>query len=231
MNFSGGSYNHGGYGGPGPLNLPPVSSNAVDSLFGLGGGRHRSGGAPGFGAQAAGQEMIFGLGGHKSGACLDLGGSQNRLGLGGLGLGDRMYGGGQEQKHNPLLGQHLGQDNGFASKDWQDGLRALLPNVNVSFGVGGGPGGQTGLGGGLGGQTGLGGGLGGQSGLGAGLGGQSGLGAGLGSQTGLGGGPGGQTGHFGLQNMHQPSFSQPQQQERPNLQHNTSEHGLIYMLN
>ena len=186
MNFSGGSYNHGGYGGPGP-----VSSNAVDSLFGLGGGRHRSGGAPGFGGQSAGQEMMFGLGGHKSGACLDLAGSQNRLGLGGLGLGDRMYGGGQEQKHNPLLGQHLGQDNGFASKDWQDGLRALLPNVNVSFGVGGGPGGQTGLGGGL----------------------------------------GGQTGHFGLQNMHQPSFSQPQQQERPNLQHNTSEHGLIYMLN
>ena len=215
MNFSGGSYNHGGYGGPGP-----VSSNAVDSLFGLGGGRHRSGGAPGFGAQSAGQEIMFGLGGHKSGACLDLGGSQNRLGLGGLGLGDRMYGGGQEQKHNPLLGQHLGQDNGFASKDWQDGLRALLPNVNVSFGVGGGPGGQTGLGGGLGGQ----------SGLGAGLGGQSGLGGGLGSQSGLGGGPGGQTGHFGLQNMHQPSFSQPQQQERPNLQHNTSKHGLIYLL-
>jgi len=25
-------------------------------------------------------------------------------------------------------------DNGYASKDWQDGLRALLPNVNVSFG-------------------------------------------------------------------------------------------------
>ena len=178
----------------------------MDSLFGLGGGRHRSGGAPGFGGhtsggqsgfggQSAGQEMMFGLGGHKSGG-LDLGGSQNRLGLGGLGLGDRMYGG-QEQKQNPLLGQHLGQDNGFVSKDWQDGLRALLPNVNVSFGVGGGPGGQTG---------------------------------GLGGQSGLGGGPGGQTGHFGLQNMHQPSFSQPQQQERPNLQHNTSE-SLLPMYN
>merc|ERR1719323_509112 len=44
-----------------------------------------------------------------------------------------------------------------------------------------------------------------------------------------------QTGHFGLQNMHQPSFSQPQQQERPNLQHNTnwtfwsSEHASTFL--
>ena len=80
----------GGYGaGPG-LNLPPVSSNAVDSLFGLGPGpvRQRSGGpAPGFGGhapQGAGQELLFGLGGGaKAGAGLDLGGP-NRLGLGGL---------------------------------------------------------------------------------------------------------------------------------------------------
>ena len=38
------------------------------------------------------------------------------------------------------------QEN-FSSKDWQDGLRALLPsNVNVSFGQGGGNTGPGGLG-------------------------------------------------------------------------------------
>ena len=111
----------GGYGaGPG-LNLPPVSSNAVDSLFGLGPGpvRQRSGGpAPGFGGhapQGAGQELLFGLGGGaKAGAGLDLGGP-NRLGLGGLGgLGDRLF----DQKQNHL-GPHLQDNNGFANKDWQ----------------------------------------------------------------------------------------------------------------
>ena len=77
--------------------------------------------------------------------------------------GDRLY----EQKQNHLGGPSL-QDNGF-SKDWQDGLRALLPNVNVSFG--------------------------------------------LNSQAPGPGGPHGHnnTGHFGLGNMHQPSFSQHQE--------------------
>ena len=132
-----------------------MSSNAVDSLFGL--SRGRSGPAPGFGGHQSGgqQDLLFGLGG-KTGGGLDGLGS-GRLGLGGLGLGDRLY---SDQKQNHL-GQHL-QDNGFASKDWQvnikipqmfslllvannflvnnicfvnqDGLRALLPNVNVSFG-------------------------------------------------------------------------------------------------
>ena len=106
---SGGNFNQ-GFGGP--LNLPPVSSNAVDSLFGL--SRGRSGPAPGFGGHQSGgqQDLLFGLGG-KTGGGLDGLGS-GRLGLGGLGLGDRLY---SDQKQNHL-GQHL-QDNGFASKDWQ----------------------------------------------------------------------------------------------------------------
>jgi len=91
----------------------PSSSSAVDSLFGL--ARGRSGPAPGFGGQQTSPDFLFGLGGSKSGS---------GLGLGGLGLGER---------HS---GPHI-QEN-FASKDWQDGLRALLPsNVNVSFGQGG----------------------------------------------------------------------------------------------
>jgi len=172
-----GGFNQSGYGGP--LGLPPVSSSAVDSLFGL--GRPRSGPAPGFGGHqamsgAGGQssDLLFGLGAKSGG--LDLGGA-NRLGLGGLGgYGDRMFAGDQKQNH---LGPHL--DNGYASKDWQDGLRALLPsNVNVSFGVNN-------------------------------------------SANSV----GNNTGHFGLQNMHQPNFSQQQQQqqqqqERATLQHNTN---------
>ena len=123
--------------------MPPVSSNAVDSLFGLGQVRQRSGPAPGFGSAhsahahqgAGGQtpEMLFGLGlgaGKAAGLDMNTGLGQGRLGLGGLGLGDR-------QSHGlGGPGGHLGQDNGFSSKDWQDGLRALLPNVNVSFGQG-----------------------------------------------------------------------------------------------
>jgi len=139
-NTLGGNYNQGGYGG---LSMPPVSSNAVDSLFGLGQVRQRSGPAPGFGSAhsahahqgAGGQtpEMLFGLGlgaGKAAGLDMNTGLGQGRLGLGGLGLGDR-------QSHGlGGPGGHLGQDNGFSSKDWQDGLRALLPNVNVSFGQG-----------------------------------------------------------------------------------------------
>lgn len=118
-NNLGGNFSHGGFGGPGGLN-PPSSSSAVDSLFGL--ARGRSGPAPGFGGQQTSQDFLFGLGGSKSGS---------GLGLGGLGLGERH------------VAPHM-QDN-FSSKDWQDGLRALLPsNVNVSFGQGQGGGANTG---------------------------------------------------------------------------------------
>ena len=114
--FVAGGFNQGGYGAP--LGLPPVSSSAVDSLFGL--GRQRSGPAPGFGGHqqpggAGGQasDLLFGLGANKGGG-LDLGGA-NRLGLGGLGgFGDRLFAADQKQNH---LGPHL--DNGYASKDWQ----------------------------------------------------------------------------------------------------------------
>jgi len=119
-NNLGGNFSHGGFGGPSGLN-PPSTSSAVDSLFGL--ARGRSGGAPGFGGQQTSQDFLFGLGGSKSGS---------GLGLGGLGLGERH------------VGPHL-QDN-FSSKDWQDGLRALLPNVNVSFGQGQGGANNSGLG-------------------------------------------------------------------------------------
>ena len=115
--FAGGGFTQGGYGGP--LGLPPVSSSAVDSLFGL--GRQRSGPAPGFGGHqpgaqpgvgGQGQDLLFGLGSKAGG--LDLGGA-NRLGLGGLGgFGDRMFAADQKQNH---LGPHM--DNGYASKDWQ----------------------------------------------------------------------------------------------------------------
>ena len=109
MFHSGGNFNQ-GFGGP--LNLPPVSSSAVDSLFGL--SRGRSGPAPGFGGHQSGHGgqdfgQLLGLGAKTGG--LDIG--SGRLGLGGLGLGDRLYG---EQKPNHL-GHHL-QDNGF-NKDWQ----------------------------------------------------------------------------------------------------------------
>merc|ERR1719154_821592 len=58
-----------------------------------------------------------------------LGLSDNRLSMG---LGDRLF----DQKQNHP-GHHLQDSAGFTSKDWQDGLRALLPNVNVSFGQSG----------------------------------------------------------------------------------------------
>ena len=86
----------------------------------------------------------------------------------------------------------------------QDGLRALLPNVNVSFGQqgqshGNGSGGLGGLGNGAPGLGGLG------------LGGQGGLG-GLGQ-----GGLNASGGHFGLQNSgYQNSFNQERQQQQQN---------------
>ena len=128
----GGNFSHGGFGGPGGLNLPPSSCSAVDSLFGL--PRGRTGAAPGFGgpAQPTSPDFLFGLGGGQGAAK-----SGSGLGLGGLGLGERLYDGKPGSHGQP---PHL-QEN-FSSKDWQDGLRALLPsNVNVSFGQGGGGGG------------------------------------------------------------------------------------------
>jgi len=124
-----GNFSHGGFGGPGGLSLPPSSVSAVDSLFGL--PRGRTGPAPGFGGQAqpTSPDFLFGLGGQQGGSK-----SGSGLGLGGLGLGERLY----DQK--PSHGAPHLQEN-FSSKDWQDGLRALLPsNVNVSFGQGGGGG-------------------------------------------------------------------------------------------
>lgn len=71
-------------------------------------------------------------------------------GLGGLGADNRLREEARmlfEQKQNSHLnhglGQGQGQHDGLNSKDWQDGLRALLPNVNVSFGTGGGGGGHS----------------------------------------------------------------------------------------
>merc|ERR1712013_929279 len=108
----GSGYNQGGYGAP--LNLP---SSAVDSLFGP---PRRTGPAPGFGQQTSHQDLLFRLGDMGR-----LGLSDNRLSMG---LFD------QKQNHP---GHQIQDSPGFSSKDWQDGLRALLPNVNVSFGQSG----------------------------------------------------------------------------------------------
>jgi len=118
----------------------------VDSLFGPPrgvGGRP----APGFGQPSSPQDLLFGLGKGGDGRT----GLDTRLGdLARLGLSDNRLSMGLdrgtindparlmfEQKQQ---GQHLNHnigghhDTGFSSKDWQDGLRALLPNANISFG-------------------------------------------------------------------------------------------------
>merc|ERR1719400_1201375 len=111
-------------------NLPP---NNLGGNFSHGG----FGGPGGLGlppSSCSAVDSLFGLGGghsHSQGAAK----AGSGLGLGGLGLGERLY----DQK--PSHGAPHLQEN-FSSKDWQDGLRALLPsNVNVSFGQGGGGGG------------------------------------------------------------------------------------------
>merc|ERR1719495_1485243 len=93
----------------------------MGSLFGrLGSGQSRtSGAAPG-----------FGHGPHSNNGDLL---SHSLLGS----LGKQPHD--QQQQQHRLLMEHKHSQNsvggdGFSVKDWQGGLRALLPNVNVSFG-------------------------------------------------------------------------------------------------
>jgi len=182
---------------PPPQHLGTYMQNPVDSLFGPAPSRGGRGGAPGFGSATSPHDLMFGLGKDQSGLSRLAGlGGDGRLGLDGQG----------PQQSRILQNQHNVQqgltDNFTPSKDWQDGLRALLPNVNVSFGQqgqnhGSGSGGLGGLGNGAPGLGGLG------------LGGQGGLG-GL-SQGGL----NASGGHFGLQNSgYQNSFNQERQQQQ-----------------
>merc|ERR1712142_1332945 len=117
-----------------------------------------------------------------------LGGSKAGLGdMGRLGLSDNRLGMGlfdQKPNHPP---HHIQDSAGFSSKDWQDGLRALLPNVNVSFGQSG----HAGLGNGLGNN-------------------------GLANSSGPNTGHTGLGQHFGLQNNYQNSFSQERQLQQHN---------------
>ena len=53
----------------------------------------------------------------------------NGMGLGGLKTENH------RQHHQQQQGFLLDKQQQIPSKDWQDGLRALLPNVNVSFGA------------------------------------------------------------------------------------------------
>jgi len=139
---------------------------------------------------------MFGLGKEQGGlARLGLG-EQNKL----MGLG------GESNQQSRLLQGHTmqgGLGDGFSSKDWQDGLRALLPNVNVSFG-GGQNHGSSGLG----------------NGGGPGLGGN--MSGGLGGLIQSLGPPGGHS-HYGLQNSYQNSYSQDRgQQQQQQQQHNSN---------
>jgi len=185
---------------PPPQHLGTYMQNPVDSLFGPAPSRGGRGGAPGFGSATSPHDLMFGLGKDQGGLSrlAGLGGDVSRLGLDSQG----------PQQSRILQNQHNVQqglaDNFTPSKDWQDGLRALLPNVNVSFGQqgqnhGNGSGGLGGLGNGAPGLGGLG------------LGGQGGLG-GLGQ-----GGLNASGGHFGLQNSgYQNSFNQERQQQQQN---------------
>merc|ERR1712241_1571184 len=126
---------------------------------------------------------MFGLGKDQGGLSrlAGLGGDVSRLGLDGQG----------PQQSRILQNQHNVQqglaDNFTPSKDWQDGLRALLPNVNVSFGQSG----HAGLGNGLGNN-------------------------GLANSSGPNTGHSGLGQHFGLQNNYQNSFSQERQLQQHN---------------
>merc|ERR1719431_906560 len=129
-----------------------------------------AGPAPGFGQQNNHQDLLFGLG--------SKGGLDSRL-------GDRLF----DQKQNHP-GHHLQDSAGFTSKDWQDGLRALLPNVNVSFGQSG----HGGIGNGLG-------------------------NGGLANSSVPSTGHSGLGQHFGLQNNYQGSFSQDRQLQHNSSKH------------
>ena len=52
----------------------------------------------------------------------------------GLGLGLKPESQSAMRQHSFLMEKHQQQGGGL-SKDWQEGLRALLPNVNVTFGA------------------------------------------------------------------------------------------------
>ena len=133
----------------GLLNLETLTSQLnMNAGFGAGGGHHTND----LGGQTSGGQSRHDSGqtgpgngfGSHSGLLSNhhlhngLGGPQNP-GLGSLGLKSENSSGpggmpGQHSRPQPFLLEKQQQQQNL-SKDWQDGLRALLPNVNVSFGA------------------------------------------------------------------------------------------------
>ena len=139
----------------GTLNLEALTSQLnLNAGFGgghpndltgsTGGNRHDNGPGNSFGGGHGGPG---GAGnGSQHGGLLSNHHMHNGMGLGGLKTENQQSAAMQQQRQQQHHGGHAGNGSHFfkeqlekqqipCSKDWQDGLRALLPNVNVSFGA------------------------------------------------------------------------------------------------